>query len=298
MNRTIISLSIASAFVLSGAAPVSYADEECDGVLVQSRFALANCMIESAAAILAAKVTQGGCPAEGGEWDIRAVVPEYIFGTIPIQGWLEVTDNNGDYIKLSGESSARLQNSVNCRVTTTSDDNKLGGMKVTYSTGSENFYLDAIVDKDESLLCIERALSAGNIKFDPADDETDENAFECEESNSITFREEGDVIKASGLMGITCGGEDQGPGKGQGGPGGEGPASDWTLEEEVVIPPQDQTLEEAFELEIETGELGGCDIEVEAAIENLVYTTGDTTGGLTISGTLEVYVPEEDPEED
>ena len=122
-------MSIAGALALAGAIPAGAEDEiECDGVLVQSRFALANCMLESAVAIAATLVTdQKGCNV--GKWDIAAVVPEWVLATIPVQGYLTLS-GNGDELNLTGRASAMLQNDVSCRVATTDDTNAIAGRAV------------------------------------------------------------------------------------------------------------------------------------------------------------------------
>lgn len=95
MKHQLLGLSVAGTIALAGMVPVSFADDDvCDGVLVQSRFALSNCMIESAVAIAASVATQNGCRA--GEWNIQAVVPELYISTIPIQGYLVVSNGSGD----------------------------------------------------------------------------------------------------------------------------------------------------------------------------------------------------------
>ena len=71
MKKQVLSLSIASVIALAGSMPAS-AD---DCIEVQSLFAIANCMVESAVAIAAAAATENGC-AEG-EWSIDAIVPEF-----------------------------------------------------------------------------------------------------------------------------------------------------------------------------------------------------------------------------
>lgn len=275
MKKQLLSLSIAGAITLAGGISAAFADEDCDGVLVQSRFALANCMIESAVAIAAAAATENGCQA--GEWDIETVVPEYILNTIPIQGTTSITGNNGDIVELTGSSSALEQNNVNCRVSSTASGNVFDGKVLTYSPGFNNFYVDAIIDRDSSMLCITESVSSGDIGL--GDDDYDE-------SNNLTFSsdtEDGsDIITAAGLIVIS-----ESQGQGQGDPGD---LSAWTTEEEVLIPVVGGLEEEGFELEAVTDEIGsGCKIDVEASVENLEYWVIEgVSGGLTISGTLEV----------
>ena len=209
MKKHILSLSVAAAIALACAIPASYADDDdefdCIGLLVQSRFALANCMVESAVAIAAAAASENGC--EAGEWEIESIVPELYLATIPIQGLAHVW-NTQDAYDLTGQSSAQLQNNVNCQVNTTSSGNTYVGEELTYSAGSGNYYVDAVIDKDNFLLCISQSVSEGNIAI--GDDDFDEQ-------NYLTFSNEDD-IQASGLVSIS--GSSGGGGNGNGGGGG------------------------------------------------------------------------------
>jgi len=286
MKSKLFNLTVVAAIAFAGVSSVATAqeEEECDGVLVQSRFALANCMVESAVAIAAAAATANDC-AEG-EWDITAVVPELLTGLIPLQGTTYISSDGGDAVELTGQSSALEQNNINCRIATTSSGNVFDGKELNYSPGFDNYYVDAILDRDSNLVCISESLSSGDI---------DLGGDDFDESNSLTFEEEDDSIEAEGLIII---GESQGQGgSGQGqGPGGPEPEdlSIWEVEEEATIPPVGETAEEAFELEAQTDDIGDCKIKVEASIENLFsWTVEGVEGGLTISGTLSVE-PEDD----
>jgi hypothetical protein len=282
MKGQSLGLSIVGIIALGCAMAATYADDEvCDGVLVQSRFALSNCMIESATAIAASVATQNGCQA--GEWNIQAVVPELVYATIPIQGYV-VVSNGEDYYVLNGQSSAMLKNSVNCQVATTADVNTFAGEVFTYSSGSGNFYVDAIIDKDESLLCISESLSAGNVTL------AGPPIVQLEERDSLSFEAEDDSISAGGMLSIL-------------GRSGRGrttetlPLSAWTMEEEVTLPALNTSLDDAFELEATTTDIGsvGCKIEVEGAVENLEFWTVEgTSGGLTITGTLSIETVDDD----
>ena len=287
MKRKLDRLTVVAAIAFVGAFNAATAQgEECeDGVLVQSRFALANCMIESAVAIAAAAATENGCVA--GEWNITAVVPELISSLIPLQGTTAMFNDAGDYVELTGQSSALEQNNINCRVATTSSGNIFDGKELTYSPGFDNFYVDAIIDRDSNLVCIEESVSSGDIGLGGED---------YDESNNLSFEEEEGLIEAEGLI---VSGESQGQGgSGQGqGPGGPEPSvlSAWSVEEEVLIPDVDETAYEGFELEAETDDIGsGCEIEIEADVENLAsWIVEGVVGGLTISGTLTIEGDEE-----
>lgn len=275
MKKTLLSVSIAAALALAGAMPASAEDEiECDGVLVQSRFALANCMLESAVAIAAAVATQDGC--NEGEWDIAAIVPEWVLATIPVQGYLTMSGGEDD-LTLNGQASAMLQNDVSCRVATTDDLNTFAGRAVTYSSGSGNSYLDAVVDRDESLLCIKYATSAGNI-------DVEGSTLAYAEANSLEFQAEEDgLIKAEGPLTISARRGRQ-----------VAMLSGWSLDEEVLIPAVGETAPDGLELAAESDDFGGsvCKVKIEADVESLLYPTSETTGGLTIAGKL--VVEEED----
>jgi hypothetical protein len=181
---------------------------------------------------------------------------------------------NGEELTLTGESSAQLRNNVNCQVNTTDSLNTFSGREVTYSAGSGNFYVDAIIGRDESQLCITMALSDSSIALEGRRRE----AFE--EGNYLLFEEVSpDVIKASGGLGISrCMGSI------------DGVISSWVIEEEVVIPPLHQTAVDGFKFEADgigpIVEL--CSIEITADVENLELPTSEVSGGLTISGQLTI----------
>ena len=289
MKKHILSLSVVAAVALAGVVPYTYADDDeidCDGVLVQSRFALANCMVESAVAIAAAAASDNGCQA--GEWAIESIVPELYLATIPVQGLAHVY-NGEDAYDLTGQSSAQLQNNVNCQVNTTSSGNTYDGEELTYSAGSGNFYVDAVIDKDDYLLCITQSVSDGNIAL--GDDDFDEQ-------NNLSFS---DDIEATGLVSIS-------QSKGRGRNATTEVLSAWTVDEEVDMPdevcsnlqnPGECDLGE-FEMTATSDDIaGGCKIEVEASILNLVsYIVEGEEGGLTIAGILSVGPDDGDDDEE
>ncbi|MEN8165909.1 MAG: hypothetical protein ABFR65_00340 [Pseudomonadota bacterium] len=285
MKKQLLSLSVASAIALAGAMPAYAEDEECDGVLVQSRFALANCMVESAVAIAAAAATENGCQA--GEWDLVVDVPETNFRLIPLQGAATISNGSGDFVELSGQSSALAQNNINCRVETNSTGNVFDGKELVYSPGFNNFYVDAIINRDEYVLCITESVSSGDIVLD---------GVKFDETNNLTFAEEDDAIVAEGLVII---GESQGGGGGGSGQGSGGPDPDdlsiWEIDEAVVMPAVGETVEEGFDLEAETDDIGKCKIEVEAAIVDTQSSVNPAVSiDLAILGTLSVEVVEDD----
>ena len=303
MKKQILSLSVAAAIALAGAVPASYADDDdefdCIGLLVQSRFALANCMVESAVAIAAAAASENGCQA--GEWAIESIVPEFYLATIPIQGLAHVS-NGLDSYDLTGQSSAVLQNNVNCQVSTTSSGNTYVGEELIYSVGSGNYYVDAVIDKDNYLLCITQSVSDGNIAL--GDDDFDEQ-------NNLSFANEDD-IQANGLLSISeSSGGGNGKGNGNGGPGSTTTLlSGWVLSEAAEIPedvclpedvenyPDDCDLDD-FNMTATTNDIAsGCKIEVMGTVQNLLsYTVEGEEGGLTIAGTLSVGPADEEDDD-
>jgi hypothetical protein len=302
MKKQLLSLSVASAIALAGGIPSAHALEECQvdingetvtGVLVQSRFALANCMLEAAASMAKAAATKNGC--QEAEWDIKAIVPEFITRLIPLQGTTTIT-GNGDAVELNGVTSALEQNNINCRITTTDADNVFAGEPVTFSSGFDNYYVSAIIDRDSNKLCITKAVSSGDIELGNDDyDEANELTFEYDAEDDAIEAEGWETISES--RGGGGGGQSQGPGQG-GNPGAE--LSYWDVEEEVMIPPQDDPpLPEAFELEAVTDDVGSpnCKVEIEGSVENLFsYIIEGVTGGLTIEGTLSIEPYAEEPE--
>lgn len=276
MNKQILGLSLAGAIALAGATPISA--EDCDGVLVQSRFALVNCMIESAVAIAASAAEQNGC--SGGEWTIEAIVPEYYLATIPVQGLTHVY-NESDRYQLNGQSSALEKNHVNCRVATTESGNTFAGQQLTYSSGFANYYPNAIINKDESMLCITESVSSGNIALGPDD---------FNEVDDLTFGVDDGQIVAAGLLTILEGQKGNNPHRPQ------QALSAWNMEAEVLMPELGETAEDGFELEAMTYDIGnGCEIEVEGSVENLrIWTVEGLSGGLTVFGTLSVKQEDED----
>lgn len=278
MKKQLICLSIASVLAVAGTTP-TYADE-C--VSVQSRFALANCLVESAVAIAAAAATKNGCAERS--WDIDAIVPELIYSTIPVQG-LALVSGNGDAYELNGSSSAMMQNSVNCSISTASSGNTFDGDELVYATGSGNYYVDAVIDPDSYTLCLTSSVSSGDIGLD------DEN---MDEENFLLFTEVSDVINADGLVTILGS-------SGHGNSPNHPPVilSDWTVHETADIPELGELAEDAFVMNAVTNDIGDCAVTVEGSIQNLLfYEVEGESGGLTISGKIKIGAPEDDDEED
>jgi len=283
MKHQLLSMSVAAAIAIVGVIPTTYAEDDevdCDGILVQSRFALANCMVESIVAIAAAAASTNGCAA--GEWSISAIVPEWYQATLPIQGLAYVSNGAGDTYELTGQSSAMLQNNVNCQVNTTDDENTFGDRELNYSSGSGNYYPNAVIDKDAYLLCISSSLSAGKISL---------NKQDFDETDSLSFDDEDDAIQAEGDLSIVYT-----TGHGQ---KAQEEVSLWEMDETVIIPDLQTELDDVFSFTAATDDIGECKITINGSVENLEYNVVDEDiGGLTIEGTLSVGPDTEDGEDD
>lgn len=288
MKKHFLSLSVASAIALAAAMP-TYADDECEGVMVQSRFALANCLVESAVAIAAAAAAENDC--QGGPWNIQVDIPETNFRLIPLQGTAYITGNGTD-VELSGQSSALESNHVNCRIETTDSENIFDGEDLVYASGFNNFYEDAIIDRNLYELCIDEAVSSADIAL--GDDDFDE-------SNILYFAEEDDAIVAEGTIYIGESGGGQGQGQGQG-PGQGGPGDDseddeldvWEVNETVVMPDVGGTG--SLSMGAASDDVNGaCTITVGADIVDTASPLNpDVSTNLQIIGTLSVAEGEGD----
>lgn len=262
-------LAIAGAMTLATGIPVSRAqDVECDGVLVQSRLALANCMVESAVAVAAAMVSQEGCEAES--WELSALVDEYYLATMPIQGSVLVQGGaDADSLLLNGKVSAVFnpaKNNVLCQVSSEDIENTLYGVPFTYSGGKDNLYPDAVIDKDEALVCITTASSAGNITIE------EPPRPRLEEVNNLAFTEAEGVISAGGSLTIS---ERK----------GKNPTSEgWSIVETILMPAENAGEPDGFSFTA-SRDGGGCTIQVDGGILNGADLS---PFWLTIDGTMSV----------
>ena len=251
MIKKLLSLAFTTVIAFAGAMPVTQAQEvDCDGVLMQSRLALGNCMVESAVAIAGAVISQEGCEVES--WNLSALVDEYYLNTMPIQGSLIVTGGaNGDLFILNGKVSAVFnpaKNNVLCQVSSEDVENTLYGVPFTYSGGKDNLYPEAVIDKDEALVCITTASSAGNITFE------EPPKPRLEEVNSLDFTEAEGVISTFGSLTIS---ERK----------GKNPASEeWTIDEWIVMPAENATQPDGFLFTASKSD--GCTITVSGNISN------------------------------
>lgn len=159
LRKKLLSLSVTSAIALAAAAPTTHAIE------MQSRTALANCMVEAAISI-AATIASYKEACETGEWDINVLVDEWIAAKVPIQGSLTVTGENTAF-ELNGKMSAVFNPNddpdVNCRVDTLDVGNTFNGVPFTYSSGDGTYYPEALTDKNSPLLDVTTFLSEGNV---------------------------------------------------------------------------------------------------------------------------------------
>ena len=174
-----------------------------------------------------------------------------------------------------------LKNNVNCSISTTASENTFDGQELNYSTGSGNYYVDAIIDMGSPTLCISSSVSSGDIALG-------DNDFD--EENTLIFEAEDGEIEGSGVLSIL-----QSQGKGSNPNKPPEMLSGWSVEFKAMIPELGTAEQEAYEMEATTDDLGNCQIKVEAAIENLTnYVEEGLSGGLTIYGTLEVESEAED----
>jgi hypothetical protein len=268
MNKPLLTIAVTTAIALAGAAPATQAQEvECDGVLVQSRLALTNCMVESAVAVAAALVSQEGCVAE--TWNIGALVDEYYLQTMPIQGSLTVAGGDDDFFLLNGKVAAVFnpaKNNVLCQVSSEDVENTLYGVPFTYSGGKDNLYPDAVIDRDESLVCVNDFSSAGNITIE------EPPRPRLEEVDELTFDETLGVITAGGYLTIL---ERK----------GNNPSSEeWSLVEMIVLPPENSGNTDGFSLTASRS-INGCTITVNGDIFN---GADASPFWLTMDGTMSV----------
>lgn len=269
MNRKLLALVVSTAISLAGVTGSGQAQEvECDGVLMQSRLALANCMVESAVAIAAAVVKEEGCAVES--WQVSALVDEYYLSTMPIQGSLVVQGGaNGDFVLLNGKVAAVFnpaKNNVLCQVSSEDIENTLYGVPFTYSGGKDNLYPEAVIDKDEALVCIRDFSSAGNITIEAPPKPR------LQELDSLTFSGDSTNVQAIGDLTIS---ERR---------GNSTSSENWGLVQSIYVPPENEGAADAFLLTASRLE-GDCTIEVRGAIYN---GADESPFWLTMDGTMSV----------
>jgi len=198
------------------------------------------------------------------------LVDEWYLETMPIQGSLIVTDGAEDYFLLNGKVSAVFnpaQNNVLCQVSSEDIANTLYGVPFIYSAGRDNLYPGAVIDRDESLVCITTASSAGNITIE------EPPRPRLEEVNGLAFTGAEGVISGGGSLTIS---ERK----------GKNPTSEaWDLVETVVMPALASSNDDVFSFTASSTDGGTCTITVEGGIYN---GGADSPFDLTVSGTLSV----------
>ena len=143
MKKLVLHLAI-GAIVGASSLQVALAEEET--VEMNSRKALADCMIEAAASAIATiETTKGVCIT--GEWNIEVSVPESVDRGLPIQGILKVY-NDEEMFTYNGRLTARgtaseLTRDVLCEVQTVDTQNTFLGTEFTYASGQDNIFPDA-----------------------------------------------------------------------------------------------------------------------------------------------------------
>lgn len=270
MKKKLMTVAVSGGLALAIGLPAATVRAECEGVEIQSRLALANCMIESAVGIAAAMVQYQGCNA--GEWDIRALVDEYYLQTLPIQGSLSVT-GDGETFLLNGKSAAQFNpelNNVLCQVSSEDIANMFAGVPFTYSGGRDNYYPDAVIDRQSALICVTDYLGSGRVTLDVPGNP------QYLERDTLAFSTDGTTIYGDGALTVLR--------RGQG-----GSVATWGLAKEILMPPIDTLQTDGFEVE---ATLNGCEIEIEADVYNGGVFVPEFGYGLDIYGTLKIE-PEE-----
>ena len=282
MKKLVLPLAI-GAIVGASSLQVALAEEET--VEMNSRKALADCMIEAAASAIATiETTKGVCIT--GEWNIEVSVPESVDRGLPIQGSLMVYNDEEMFtyngrLTASGAAS-ELPRDVLCQVQTVDTQNTFLGTEFTYASGQDNIFPNAQTDPDSPNLQVSALESRGTITL--ADSQQDPLA----ERDLLEFFEVEDEIRADGFINVL---ERRG--------NRIELLSTWVIE-----PEDDQPLwiqktngiepgyfEEGFKAEFITDELGvdECEIDIEADI-----FVDDSE--LTITGELEMEAEDEEPE--
>jgi len=270
--KNILTFSIASAFAL--AASATHADDDIEGVEMNSRMALADCMIEAAVSAIAAIETSAGSCVTG-EWNLDVSVPEPYLNELPIQGTLVVYNAEEGFtfngkLTAKGVVSEEAQD-VLCEVQTVGDDNAATGKQFTYASGQNNIYPAAQTDADDPYLSISSFESRGNITF-----EDSQQANLAEVDHLEFFEGEEGTILADGFVNILLrmGNRIQ-------------VLSTWEVEEEDDAPLWIQKTDK-FKAEFITDQLGvaECEIEIEADIAVDDFE-------LTMNGSVEVEAEDE-----
>ena len=274
MKKLVLPLAI-GAIVGASSFQVARAEEE-DAVEMNSRKALADCMIEAAASAIATiETTKGVCIT--GEWNIEVSVPESVDRGLPIQGRLMVY-NDEDMFTYNGRLTARgaaneLTRDVLCEVQTVDTQNTFLGIEFTYASGQDNIFPNAQTQDSPNLL-VTTLDSRGTITL------ADSPRVQLAEMDLLEFFELDDEIRADGYINVLV----------QRGNNIEVPDT-WEIEPEDDLPLWIQKtdgieagfFEEGFKAEFITPNLGfdECEIDIEADI-----FVDDS--GLTISGDLEL----------
>jgi hypothetical protein len=245
-----------------GLPPASVQAEDCVGVEMQHRLALANCLIDSAVAIAAALVQYQGCHA--GEWDMRALVDEYYLKTFPIHGSLSVTNENESYL-LNG-IIAPLFGNLLCRASSEDIESLFAGVPFTYSSGRNDYYPDAVIDPQSTTVCVNEYESSGRVSLDVP------GTPKYIGQDTLAFNTDGTTIFADGALLVTL--------RGLG-----GSVDVWSLGEDILMPPLDALQVAGFKLE---GSTAGCRLGVEADIYNGGAFVPEFGFGLDIFGTLKI----------
>lgn len=282
MNKLVLPLAI-GAIVGASSLQVALAEP----VEINTRKALADCMIESAASAIATiETTKGSCVT--GEWSIEVSVPESVHRGLPVQGTLMVY-NDEEMFTYNGRLTAKgaaseLTRDVLCEVQTVDTQNIFLGTEFTYASGQDNIFPDAQTDQDSPNLQVSTLESRGTITL--ADSPRDQLA----EMDLLEFFVVEEEIRADGFINVL---ERRG--------NTVNVLSTWEIEDEDDMPLWIQEtdgiepgfFEEGFKAEFITDQLGvdECEIEIEADI-----AVDDSA--LTMSGSVELEAEDEESEEE
>ena len=282
MKKLVLPLAI-GAIVGASSLQVVQAEEE-DAVEMNSRKALADCMIEAAASAIATiETTKGVCIT--GEWNIEVSVPEPVDRGLPIQGSLTVYNDEESFIyngRLTASGTAsELTRDVLCQVQTEGTQNTFLGTEFTYASGQDNIFPEAQTQDSPNLL-VSTFQSRGTITL------ADSPRVQLAEMDELEFFELDDEIRADGYINVL----DRSGNR-------LDILSTWIIEPEDDLPLWIQKFdgiepgyfEEGFKAEFITDELGfdECEIDIEADVYVYDYE-------LTMTGELEMEAEDEEPE--
>ncbi len=281
MKKMLIPLVIGTMVSTSSLQVVLAEQVEPEPVEMNSRKALADCMIEAAASAIATiETTKGSCIT--GEWSIDVSVLEPVDRGLPIQGSLTVHNDEESFTyngRLTASGTAgELPQDVLCQVQTVDTQNTFLGTEFTYASGQDNIFPDAQTEDSPNLL-VTTFESRSTITL------ADSPRVQLAELDELEFFELDREIRADGFINVLERGGNR-----------LDVLSTWVIEPEDGLPLWIQKtagiepgyFEEGFKAEYITDELGvaECEIDIEAGI----YVDDSE---LTMTGKLELEAEDE-----